>query len=428
MPQAASSYFSIKERSMGFCGGFQAGKAKNFKILLSTALLGFGLASSAFAAGPYSLDGGRRFVAAVRDDGALYLWGDNTFKQLGNNSTTPELLPMKFPVTGFAMARSGNNHVVALTKGGKVWSWGDGFLGQAGPGSVGAPGNIAQPYELPGLSDIGSVGAESSESAALSADGTKIWAWGDMFAAFEPKPLTLPAGKTFSKIFCGCGFSAALTTTGEVWMWGSNDLNQFGVNPPSDLVTVPVLAGGGLLPPIVDVALGSDETLFLDNQGYLWGMGLNMFGQLGSATTDPITVPTKFESMGKFTKISMYMHTVALKADGTVWAWGLNEDGQIGNGEASATPVLTPFQVPGLSNIVAVDAGQHSSYALAADGTVWAWGDNSQGQLGINSTVSSLTPAKVLLTGATNFDLTVSTDDGGSSSGGCFVKTIDMKR
>lgn len=73
-------------------------------------------------------------------------------------------------------------------------------------------------------------------------------------------------------------------------------------------------------------------------------------------------------------------HTLALKTDGTVWAWGSNTYGQLGNGTETDSPV--PVKVAGLNMITAIVAGEHHSLALRADGTVWAWGDNSYGQLG----------------------------------------------
>lgn len=75
--------------------------------------------------------------------------------------------------------------------------------------------------------------------------------------------------------------------------------------------------------------------------------------------------------------------TLALKADGTVWAWGNGFDGQLGNGKlGDAGSSATPVQVSGLSGVVAIAAGAYDGYALRQDGTVWAWGSNSRGQLG----------------------------------------------
>ena len=73
-------------------------------------------------------------------------------------------------------------------------------------------------------------------------------------------------------------------------------------------------------------------------------------------------------------------HALALCRDGTVWAWGLNSHGQLGDG--TATDRATPVQVPGLTGVAAVAAGAAHSLALSSEGTVWSWGYNRSGQLG----------------------------------------------
>ncbi|WP_166541769.1 RCC1 domain-containing protein [Paenibacillus lutrae] len=85
--------------------------------------------------------------------------------------------------------------------------------------------------------------------------------------------------------------------------------------------------------------------------------------------------------------------SLALKADGTVWAWGINTSGQLGDGTTTKRPL--PQQVPGLDNVVKISAGGSHSLALKSDGTVWAWGDNGSGKLGDGTTVDRKTPVQV---------------------------------
>ncbi len=86
-------------------------------------------------------------------------------------------------------------------------------------------------------------------------------------------------------------------------------------------------------------------------------------------------------------------HTVALKTDGTVWAWGNNSNGQLGDG--TTTQRTKPVEVSGLSTVIAIAAGDTHTVALKTDGTVWAWGNNSNGQLGDGTTTQSTTPVQV---------------------------------
>jgi alpha-tubulin suppressor-like RCC1 family protein len=77
-----------------------------------------------------------------------------------------------------------------------------------------------------------------------------------------------------------------------------------------------------------------------------------------------------------------YNHNLALKSDGTVWAWGLNSSGQLGDGtNANRT---TPVQISGLTGVTAISGGYLHSLALKSDGTVWAWGSNNYGELSLD--------------------------------------------
>src|SRR3979490_3447829 len=88
-------------------------------------------------------------------------------------------------------------------------------------------------------------------------------------------------------------------------------------------------------------------------------------------------------------------------ASGNAWAWGLNSDGELGNGSATRYSGLsTPGQVVNLSQVVSVAGGDDHSLALRSDGTVWAWGNNGWGQLGNGTYTRSLTPTQV--SGLTN--------------------------
>jgi alpha-tubulin suppressor-like RCC1 family protein len=89
----------------------------------------------------------------------------------------------------------------------------------------------------------------------------------------------------------------------------------------------------------------------------------------------------------------MTTHALALRQDGTVWAWGNNMNGQLGNGTVHES--LVPLQVPGLTQVVALAAKQGNSYALRRDGSVWAWGANWCGQAGADDEPIHLTPVQV---------------------------------
>lgn len=134
--------------------------------------------------------------------------------------------------------------------------------------------------------------------------------------------------------------------------------------------------------------------------------GDNRVGELGNGTGAGSALPGRVSGLASgVVQVSAGctgQHGLALTSDGTVWAWGQNTYGQLGNG--TLTNSTTPVQVTGLTGVIQVSAGATHSLALRSDGTVWAWGDNSFGELGNGVTISvpQSTPGVVAgLTGVT---------------------------
>lgn len=123
--------------------------------------------------------------------------------------------------------------------------------------------------------------------------------------------------------------------------------------------------------------------------GTVMGWGADGAGQAGTPP-DPtrscgcLPGPTAIAGLSEVTEIAAGdHHTLALLANGTVMAWGGNEQGQLGTGPTDLGPRQVPAPVPGLTHVVAIAAGQTSSLALLANGTVMAWGGNASGELGL---------------------------------------------
>ena len=131
------------------------------------------------------------------------------------------------------------------------------------------------------------------------------------------------------------------------------------------------------------------------SDGTVWAWGSNNKSQLGDGTTTNSSTPVQ-SAPGVLTGITAVAagneHSLALKSDGTVWAWGSNSNGQLGDN--STTDHAVPVQVSGLTNVTAIAAGVNFSLALKSDGTVWAWGYNGSGQLGDSSTTDRWTPVQ----------------------------------
>lgn len=129
----------------------------------------------------------------------------------------------------------------------------------------------------------------------------------------------------------------------------------------------------------------------------LYTLGSNTFGELGDGTITASTSPVLVSGLpGTVRQVAAGWETsAALLTNGTVWTWGNNYYGGLGYGYIGGT-ASTPQQVPGLSGITEIAmSSEGNGYAVSANGSLWAWGDNADGNLGDGTTTSHLTPEQV---------------------------------
>jgi alpha-tubulin suppressor-like RCC1 family protein len=345
-----------------------------------------------------SIAGGGDHSLALRKGGYIWAWGDNSSGQLGNGTFINSNIPIEtiglFGIVGVISLASGGDHSLALKNNGTVWAWGDNSFGQLGNGST---DNSLTPIKVNSLTNIISIAGGLLQSFALQGDGT-IWSWGNNDLGQLGNGTTVDShvpvqvvGLSEAKGIAG-GFYHTLAVKGDgtVWAWGDNETGQLG-NGTFISSSIPVQVVG--LNNAVAVAAGGDHSLALKSDGTVWAWGDNSFGQLGDGTTTTSNVPVQVGSgLTNFIAIACGQdHSLALRSDGTAYGWGDNEDGQLGNGTNTNSSVPTQVR---LSNVKAIAAGANQSLAVNGDGEVFAWGDNSFGQLGIGSTVSSNVPLR----------------------------------
>jgi RHS repeat-associated protein len=143
------------------------------------------------------------------------------------------------------------------------------------------------------------------------------------------------------------------------------------------------------------VAAGAAHSLAIDPSGAVFAWGQNLTGQLGTGDRQPRMIPTRVSGLtGTFVSVASGLgHSLALRNDGALFAWGLNLEGQLGVG-SNATR-LTPVQITTLSNVVAIGAGAAHSLAVTSDGSAWAWGGNVFGQIGDGSATQRRSPVRI---------------------------------
>ena len=236
---------------------------------------------------------------------------------------------------------------------------------------------------------------------APTARAGNLWAWGDISDGSGVSRRSAPIGLTaVVGLAGGVGFNIALRSDGTVWAWGVNYYGQLGDGSitigSQDFTYPPVQVSG--LSGVIAIASGYDHSLALKSDGTVWAWGINASGALGNpafatCTNQPngvSAVPTQVQGLSGVVAIAAgASHSMALKSDGTVWAWGDDSFGQLGtqlrtnfDSPCSLSISTSPIQVKGIGGIISIGAGHAHSLAVASDRTVWAWGDNRLGQLG----------------------------------------------
>ncbi len=298
----------------------------------------------------------------------------------------------------FAVIAAGSDHSIAIETDGKLWTWGDNLRGQLGDGTT---TSSSTPVEVSGLTDVTAIAGGGSHTVALKNDGT-VWVWGYNyygqlgteiikecgFYSCSTTPVQVSGLTDVTAIAAGENHTFALKNDGTVWAWGDNSVGQLGDGTTTNSSTPVQLSG---IADVDIIATGPNHTVVLKSDGTVLAWGDNRFGQLGVETTetcefalingDCSTTPVQISGLTDVAAIATGdSHTIVLKADGTVWAWGENTVGQLGNG--TTTNSIIAVQVSGLTDVITITA----SIALKNDGTIWAWGENTVGQLGVETT------------------------------------------
>ena len=365
-----------------------------------------------------AITAGEAHTVALKSDGTLWAWGWNLYGQLGDGSNTDRDTPVEVSGGGntWSAIAAGSFHTIALKSNGSLWGWGRDDFGQLGDNS-----NTNKNAPVPvfgGGNTWVAITAGIYHTVALKSTGT-LWAWGynldgqlgDGTNTNRNTPGEVSGdGNTWRAIAAGGLHTAALKSDGALWTWGRNDNGQLGDGSNTNKnAPARVFEGGNTW---MAIAAGGPayyqsypHTVALKSDGTLWAWGANGYGQLGDGTNTNRNTPVQVFGGGN-TWVTIAAggpaynegpHTVALKSDGTLWAWGRNVDGQLGDG--GSTDRNTPVQVFGGGNtwftMVAIAAGGAHTVALKSDGTLWAWGNNSSGQLGDGSNTTRYTPVPV---------------------------------
>lgn len=285
---------------------------------------------------------------------------------------------------------------------GIAYKWGTNTSGQMGDNTTIAK---SSPVSIVGGFVDWCAISSSSHTVAVRSNGT-TWAWGcnncgqigDNTTTNRSSPVSVVGGITdWCRVSTGINgtHTLAIRTNGSAWSWGNNVSGRLG-----DLTTTnrssPVSVVGGFTD-WCEINAAATHSVALRSNGTIWSWGQNQLGILGTSNTifrsSPVSVVGGFTDWCRLS--STYCHTVASRVGGTAWAWGINTNGRLGDN--TTTDKSSPVSVVGgFTDWSSVSAGQDASVGLRAPGAAWSWGTNSSGQLADNTTTNRSSPVSVV--------------------------------
>ncbi|MCC8066420.1 MAG: hypothetical protein LIO94_04880, partial [Clostridiales bacterium] len=326
--------------------------------------------------GIVDIDAGITHSLATAADGTVYAWGDNMYGELGDGSKAQKSTAVEVNITGANGISAGNEHSVMFNNAGEIYTWGNNAEYQLGTILADGTNSTSEPQCIGNMS-------EASKGITLQkitvSDGTEYTIMPESISIYPTQYVTVDVNDVLVississfVVYTSLGGSASNGTTAAA--------SDISITTDSDLLSIDSTTGK--ISPATQTSYGITAVTVTHTPTEY-------------SKTFNIVIKPAYEA-GKSAMITGGDDfTVAVKADGSVWTWGNNTYGQLGNGKGgNNAQVINPEKID-LTDIVEAAAGAEFAIALSSDGTVYTWGENSSGQLGIGSTDNYDTPQTV---------------------------------
>ncbi len=320
--------------------------------------------------------------------GRLWCWGESSQGQLAS-MREDALVPVDLSGLGdFVEVTGRGEHVCGRTTNGEIMCWGESEGGQAGAGRF---GRAVPPAVVTGLGEATQVSAGYHGTCAVDRSGT-LWCWGQnregQLAQGDPPPFledqAIPlsvSNQGWRFVAMGQGHGCAIDQADRLFCWGRNTDRQLGIGAAAaDQRRAPAQVGERLYR---HVAAGQSHSCAIDRGGSLFCFGDNAHGQLGVGGRDDRPVPAEVlfgDDSQAVTDVDLdTFHSCAIRG-GSLYCWGRNVEGQLGLGHLD--DVDRPARVGEGTDWQQVAVGRFHTCASRRDGSVWCTGENGDGRLG----------------------------------------------
>ncbi len=348
-----------------------------------------------------SVSAGLYHTCAVKNDDSLWCWGSNNAGELGVGNTTQQNTPTReiTNANNWRDVSTKDNYTCAVKNDSSVWCWGLGGSGQLGTGNT--DWHSSPMREITNANNWNKISNGGQYACAIKNDGA-LWCWGSIgngqLGTGDINQKNSPARESSNatnwlSVSANNSHTCAIKNDGSLWCWGAGGQGQLGAGNTTSR-SYPVRESSNATN-WVSVSNGGSHACALKNNASLWCWGVGTQGQLGTGNTGQQTSPTREVSNAtNWANVSAgNSYTCAVKNDGSLWCWGTGGSGRLGTGDNNQqnSPIR---EISNANNWSHVSAGNAHTCAVKSDGSLWCWGYNYYGGLGIGNTDQKSSPTR----------------------------------